>query len=86
MPVDAGQGVAVAIEAALRAAGELDSVLGRQALDLASRLPDAKSGSGLAAMHKELRSVMSAVAGVAVGEIDPVDELKAKRVTRKRAG
>ena len=66
----------------LEQAGRLDTIAGQTALLLAQRLAEARSmdtGSSLAAVSKELRSVVAeALAGVAV-EDDPVDELRRRR-------
>lgn len=66
----------------LEAAERLDTILGQQALVLATRLElttGIDTGSSLAAVSKELRAVMAeALAGVAVAE-DPIDELRRRR-------
>lgn len=71
----------------LEAAGVLDSVLGQQALALASRIMSPMStGASVASLSKELRVVMvEATAGVqAVG--DPLDELRARRDAKRNTG
>lgn len=66
----------------LEEAGRLDTVLGQQALVLASRLEvitALDTGASMAAVSKELRAVMTeAMTGVAVAE-DPIDELRRRR-------
>lgn len=74
-----------AVEAELTTLGKLDTVLGGQALDLARRMSDPKeTGAAVAAISRELRSVMVLVSReVEVG--DDVDELKAKRDEKRQA-
>lgn len=69
----------------LEAAGQVETVLGRQALVLAGRLGSTReTGSAVAAVSRELRAVMAeAMRGIAA-EADPLDDLRARR-DRKRA-
>lgn len=77
------------VRAELEAAGRLDTVIGRQAMLLASRLETNTNDTGgsAAAVSKELRAVMAeAMSGVHQAE-DPVqqsqDELRKRREKRK---
>ena len=74
-----------AVEAELTTLGKLDTVLGGQALYLARRMSDPKeTGAAVAAISRELRSVMVLVSReIEVG--DDVDELKAKRDEKRQA-
>lgn len=78
-----------AIRAELDAAGKADTALGQLALSLAASMSG--SVTGIAALSKELRSVMDAAIGVKPGAgagapaADAVDELRARR-NAKRAG
>jgi len=83
VPVAAGEFLEV-VERELVEAGRLDSVAGRQALMVAEKMQVA-SGSGLAALSKELTSVLAvALQGSAV--VDPLDELRVRREARRTAG
>lgn len=77
--------VLAAARAELRAADVVDSALGAAALTLAERLDAGEErGSGLAAISKELRCLLSA-ACEDVGKVgDPVDELRQRREARLR--
>lgn len=72
-----------ATRAELEAAGRLDSMLGQVALLLAERMCEFDTGSGTAALSKELRAVMATAVQGAPAAADPVDELRARR-DRKR--
>jgi len=70
----------------LEDAGQLDTVLGQQAVMLAERLATQEdTGSAVAALSKELRAVMDAALKDAPKAADRVDEL-AERRRRKAAG
>ena len=73
-----------ATRAELEAASRLDSMLGQVALLLAERMCEFDTGSGTAALSKELRAVMVAAVQGAPAAADPVDELRARR-DRKRS-
>lgn len=74
------------VRAELERAGRLESVLGQQAVHLASQLGiSGHTGSSVAAMHKELRSVMEAALATAERK-SPVDELRQKRLERLGRG
>ncbi|WP_280371141.1 hypothetical protein [Nocardia wallacei] len=62
----------------LMAAGRLETTLGQQALALAERMRGA-GGSALAALSKELRTVMSEATRGASAAKDPIDELRLRR-------
>lgn len=67
-----------AVRDALDAAGRLDTVPGRQAVALAEAMAGA-SGTALAALSRELRTVQAeAMRGVQT-KVDPIDELKKRR-------
>ena len=59
-------------------------MLGQVALLLAERMCEFDTGSGTAALSKELRAVMVAAVQGAPAAADPVDELRARR-DRKRS-
>jgi len=58
-------------------------MLGQMALLFAERMCEFDTGSGTAALSKELRAVMAAAVQGAPAAADPVDELRARR-DRKR--
>lgn len=86
-PAPAGDdGLVGAVRLELEEAGRLESVAGQAALLLAGKMcGGGDTGSGLAALERELRATMveALQGGVAVG--DPLDELKARR-DAKRVG
>lgn len=67
-----------AVRRELTEAKRLDTTLGRQAVALAERMSDA-SGAAMAALSKELRSVMTAATQGVAAAIDPIDELRLRR-------
>ncbi|WP_330253128.1 hypothetical protein OG874_00485 [Nocardia sp. NBC_00565] len=67
-----------AVRQELTEAGRLDTVLGRQAVALAERMGDA-SGAAMAALSKELRTVMGTATQGVTSQADPVDELRLRR-------
>lgn len=75
---DVAEALLAAVWRELKAAGQLDTSLGQQALLIATRIPDATSTS-LAPMSKELRDLMRAATGNSKGIADPLDELKQRR-------
>jgi len=76
-----------ATTAELEAAGKVDTMLGQLAISLAGRMSG--TTTGLAALSRELRSVIDAALGVKVPGVAPVvddvDELRARR-DAKRVG
>jgi hypothetical protein len=76
-----------AVKADLDAAGRLDTPLGQQAVRLAQRMCSPyDTGSALAAVSKELRSVMAeALKDVDAGG-DALDELAERRLKRAAGG
>lgn len=74
-------------ERELTEAGRLDTVLGRQALELAQRITSSQeTGSAVASLSKEFRAVMeAAMEGVGIAA-DPLDELRARRERKRSAG
>lgn len=74
------------VRAELGAAGVLDSSAGRAALLLAERIEFGEnSGSAVAQMVRQLHDSMARATAAQVAEVDPVDELRARR-ERRRAG
>lgn len=67
-----------AVRQELTEAGRLDTVLGRQAVALAERMADA-AGAAMAALSKELRTVMGTATQGVTSQADPVDELRLRR-------
>ena len=67
-----------AVRRELTDAGRLDTALGQQALALAERMAEA-SGAAMAALSKELRSVMATATQGATAAVDLLDELKLRR-------
>lgn len=79
LPADDGS-IETATRAALRAAGRADSPLGRTAILLAARLDSRQdTGAGLAAVSKQLASVLAEAVKDAVITESPLDELRARR-------
>lgn len=68
-----------------RELGELiDSAAGQMALSLALRLDAAvDTGSAMAAVARELRSILTEMLGLTADAADPIDELKAARERRR---
>lgn len=85
--VPAPDGLAAAVRAQLDAAGRAGSPLGMQAVTLAARVESPhETGAAVAALSRELRTVLDvALAGVAVAA-DPVDELRVLRDRKRHAG
>jgi hypothetical protein len=81
---DASGGVVATVTAELSAAGMLDTHKGQSALLLARRLESGDdSGAAMAQMVRQLQETMaSALASAEPDEVDPVDELRAKRERR----
>lgn len=71
----------------LVAGGVLDTSPGQAALLLAQRmeLGTTDTGSAVAAMSRELRSLMAEALGKTETAADPMDELKARRESRRTA-
>lgn len=84
----ASRKVTTATRRTLTAAAKLDSPLGQAALVLAARMDSAadESGSALAAVAKELRTTLAEAVKGAATVADPVDQLRARREARRRAG
>lgn len=83
-PIEAAGGaVLAATKAQLGGIGKVDSPLGAAALVLAARLDaGADPGSAMAAMAKELRTIMAELLQSTPAVADPVDELRARRKAR----
>ncbi len=73
------------VTAELTAAGMLDSHQGQAALLLARRMESGDdTGAALAQMVRQLRETMaSALSSAVPDEVDPVDELRARRDRRR---
>lgn len=73
------------VTAELTAAGMLDSHQGQAALLLARRMESGDdAGAALAQMVRQLRETMaSALSSAVPDEVDPVDELRARRDRRR---
>lgn len=83
-----GNSLVKATTAELAAAGKVDTMLGQLAISLAGRMSG--TTTGLAALSRELRSVIDAALGTKAGDgkaqtSDGIDELRARR-DAKRAG
>lgn len=83
-----GNSLVKATTAELAAAGKVDTMLGQLAISLAGRMSG--TTTGLAALSRELRSVIDAALGTKTGggktqTSDGIDELRARR-DAKRAG
>lgn len=76
---DPATGLVDALTKELADAKRLDTVLGQQALALAVKMSGFESGSSLAALSKELRTVMAEATRGAEVAADPLDELKLRR-------
>lgn len=78
--------VLAAVEAQLVSLGKESVPLGAAAVVLAARLDAAADpGSAMAAMSKELRTIMTELTRTATAAKDPVDELLARRKARRGA-
>lgn len=77
-PTPATDPLVEAVRAELEKAGRLDTMLGRQAVALASAMVSA-SGAAMASLSKELRAVQLEALKGAQTEVDPIDELKLRR-------
>lgn len=81
----AGVGLLAAVRRAI--VGREDEPITQQALLIASRLEGCEeSPSGTAALSKELRSTLDYLKSTGSTKADPVDELRARRERRHRAG
>ena len=87
-PVSSPSVLVESVRRELAAAGRDDSWLGQQALALAAKIDAGQdTGSGIASLSKELRSVMGAALEGVAQAADPLDELRARRdVKRSVAG
>src|SRR5687768_2076422 len=73
----------LAITSELEAAGRLNSSLGQQAILLAERIgAPFDTGSSIAAVSKELRAVMAKAVEDAQLGADPLDQLRAGRLSK----
>ena len=81
----AGNSLVKATTAELAAAGKVDTVLGQLAISLAGRMSG--TTTGLAALSRELRSVIDAALSVktsgAAPKADGIDELRARRDAKR---
>jgi hypothetical protein len=74
-----------AVVADLEKAGRQGSALGHQAVLLAREMTQFQTGAGLAALSKELRSVMEAALQNSAPVADLVNELRARRDAKRAA-
>ena len=75
-----------AVTAELEVAGRRSSALGIQAI-LPARYVQEDNGTASVALSRELRAVMAAaLQNAPTGEVDPLDELKARRDAKRAAG
>jgi len=78
-------GLIDAVTAELEAAEKLNSVAGQHALELANRIVSAPGmNTGVAALSKQLQAVLAEALKGASKQVNPLDELRARR-DRKRA-
>lgn len=81
----AGNSLVKATTAELAAAGKVDTMLGQLAISLAGRMSG--TTTGLAALSRELRSVIDAAVGVKSSGVAPkadgIDELRARRDAKR---
>lgn len=71
----------------LETAGVLDTMLGQQALRIATQMSGFETAGGMASLSKELSRVMAEALRAAVSaQTDPVDELQARREAKLAAG
>lgn len=81
------EGLMDAVRSELDAAGRLNSMVGQHALELANRIVNAPGmNAGVAAMSKELSRVMSEALRTSTTTVNPLDELRARRDRKRRAG
>ena len=88
MPVDPDAELWTATLAELAAAGRVASASGQAALLLARRLdsPLIEPGSSVAAMVREHRAALADALKGAVSEVNPLDELRARRERKLDTG
>lgn len=80
-------GLVDAVTAELEAAGKVNSVAGQHALELANRIVSAPGmNTGVAALSKQLQAVLAEALRGSSQAADPVDDLKARRDAKRRAG
>lgn len=85
-PSEQSGGTYAKVLAALEEAGRADTWLGSVALNLAMRVDTTTAAMGYAPMVKELRTTMeAALAGAEKKVADPLDELRAKRDSKRAA-
>lgn len=77
-------GLVESVRHALTKAKRMETTIGQQALLIAERMSRFDTGGGTAALSRELRAIMAEALREAA-EVDPVDELNARR-DAKRAG
>ncbi len=79
--------VTAATRTQLVAAGKLETPLGSAAMTYAARLDDPETAaSAVAAIGKELRATLEELTRGVTKAGDPVDELRAARERRRKAG
>jgi hypothetical protein len=78
-PVTGASDLLDSVKKTLEAAGRLDTSMGQLALVLAQKMTDYGTGSGIAAISRELSRVMAAALQSAEPADDPLDELRRRR-------
>lgn len=87
IPARPVSGLVEAVMAELEALERLDTVTGRHALELASRIVSAPGmNAGVASLSKELSRVLAEVRSKSTVVANPLDELKARRDHKRRTG
>lgn len=80
-------GLTDAVEKALGDAERLNTVAGQHALELARRIVSAPGmNTGVAALSKQLQAVLAEALRGASQQVNPLDELKARRDAKRSAG
>lgn len=80
-------GLIDAVTAELEAADRLNSVAGQHALELAKRIVNAPGmNTGVAALSKQLQAVLAEAVKGASQQVNPLDELRARRDRKRVAG
>jgi hypothetical protein len=86
-PMVASAGLEAVAARELEAAGRLDTVLGQAALVLARRLESPmETGASIASMTKQLRETLVDALKGAAQAADPLDELRARRDSKRAVG
>lgn len=80
-------GLVDTVRAALEAANRVDTIAGQHALELAGRIVNAPGmNTGVAALSKQLQAVVAEALRNSAQSSNPLDELRARRDRKRRAG